>query len=301
MMVDARYKEGSEKCCEHHDIEGHVISQCRGFHKKVMQMMSRGLLRIEKATGEEESMMEAPNKEVCRVQFVTGKPPKLVLSKPLVAHKGSYNALHHDYGCSFKSTQQPPIFQAEIGGLTHSGRCFTPEELEKQRKAKGKEGVDVTEEINKPVTEEETNEFLKLMKHSEYSVVEQLKKTPARISLLSLILSSEPHGKALQKVLNEAYVPQDINQEAMEHLVGRIQASNYVYFTEDELGPDGTGHNKPLYITVQCKDILIEKVIVDNGSALNVLPRHMLKEMPIGESHMKPSTLMARAYDGSPT
>jgi hypothetical protein len=36
----------------------------------------------------------------------------------------------------------------------------------------------------------------------------------------------------------------------MEHLVGRIQASNYVYFTEDELGPDCTGHNKPLYIKI---------------------------------------------------
>jgi sulfite reductase alpha subunit-like flavoprotein len=55
----------------------------------------------------------------------------------------------------------------------------------------------VTEEINKPVTKEETNEFLKLMKHSEYSVVKQPKKTPARISLLSLILSFEPHRKAL--------------------------------------------------------------------------------------------------------
>ena len=74
-------------------------------------------------------MMEAPNKEVCRVQFVTGKPHKLVLSKPVVPHKGSYNALPHDYGCSFKSTQQPSIFQTEIEGLTHSSSCFTPKEL----------------------------------------------------------------------------------------------------------------------------------------------------------------------------
>ena len=143
--------------------------------------------------------MEAPNKEVYRVQFVTGKPPKLVLSKLIVTHKGSYNALAHDYRCSFKSTQQQLIFQVEIEGLTHSGRCFTPKELEKQRKAKGKEGVDMTEKINKPITEDETNEILKLMKHSEYNVVEQLKKTPARISLLSLILSSKPHRKALQR------------------------------------------------------------------------------------------------------
>jgi hypothetical protein len=208
MMVDARYKEGSEKCCEHHNIEDHVISHCEGFHKKVKQMMSRGLLQIEKATSEEVFMMKAPNKEVCRVEFTTGRPPKLVLSKPVVEHKGNYSALPHDYEYSFKNTRQLPIYQEEIRGLTHSDRCFTPEEPKKQRKAKGKEGFDVTEEINKPVMKEKTNEFLKLMK---YSVVEQLKKTPARISLLSLILSSEPHRKALQKVLNEAYVPQDIN------------------------------------------------------------------------------------------
>ncbi|KAL3568654.1 hypothetical protein D5086_031305 [Populus alba] len=117
---------------------------------------------------------------------------------------------------------------------------------------------------------------------------------------MSLILSSEPHRNALQKVLNEVYVPQDIEHKTMEHLVGRIHATNYLYFTSDELDAEGTGHNKPLYITVRCKDCLVGKVLVDNGSALNVLPKHILEEMPIDESHMKPSTMMARAYDGSP-
>ena len=69
----------------------------------------------------------------------------------------------------------------------------TSGELEKQRKAKGKKVVNLSEEVNKPVTEEETNEFLKLLKHNKYNIVEQLKKTLVRISLLSLILSSETH------------------------------------------------------------------------------------------------------------
>jgi hypothetical protein len=86
----------------------------------------------------------------------------------------------------------------------------------------------------------------------------------------------------------------------MEHLVGRIHTTDYLYFTADELGAEGIGHNKPLYITVRCKDYLIGKVLINNGSALNVLPKHMLKEMPVDESHVKPSTMMARAYDGSP-
>lgn len=47
-------------------------------------------------------------------------------------------------------------------------------------------------EEKKLISEKAANEFLKLIKHSEYSVVEQLKKTPTRISLMSLILVLSP-------------------------------------------------------------------------------------------------------------
>jgi hypothetical protein len=70
--------------------------------------------------------------------------------------------------------------------------------------------VDQELEVNMPVTKEESNEFLKLIKHSEYCIVDQLKKTPARISLMIVILGSEPDQNAFQKVLNEAYMPQNI-------------------------------------------------------------------------------------------
>jgi len=52
-------------------------------------------------------------------------------------------------------------------------------------------------EINEPMSEDEAKEFLKLMKNSEYSMEKQLKKTPARISLMSFILSFEPHHNTL--------------------------------------------------------------------------------------------------------
>jgi hypothetical protein len=98
----------------------------------------------------------------------------------------------YNYGYTSNIQAPLPLFHTEISGLTRSGRCFTLEEL---KRAKGKEVVDFDKEIevNKPVTEEESNEFLKLIKHSEYCIVDQLKKTPAMISLMSLILSSEPH------------------------------------------------------------------------------------------------------------
>jgi hypothetical protein len=68
----------------------------------------------------------------------------------------------------------------------------------------------------------------------------------------------------------------------MKHLARRIQASNYLYFTLDS---DGTGHNKPQYITMQCKNILIRKVLIDNCSTLNILPRYMSREMLIDGTH----------------
>ena len=36
-------------------------------------------------------------------------------------------------------------------------------------------------EINKPISEDKARKFLKLMKHSEYNMVEPLKKTSVRI------------------------------------------------------------------------------------------------------------------------
>ena len=50
-------------------------------------------------------------------------------------------------------------------------------------------------------------------------LLSNLRKLLPEISLLSLILSSTPLRKAPQKVLNEVYMTQDINQETMKYLV----------------------------------------------------------------------------------
>lgn len=65
------------------------------------------------------------------------------------------------------------------------------------------EGIDPKRK--KKVSDVEVEEFVKMLKRSEYSVVEQLKKAPAQISILSLLSSSEAHRNALLKVLNESH------------------------------------------------------------------------------------------------
>ena len=144
--------------------------------------------------GNEVRMMESQEKplEVCRVHPIVNGPPKLILTKPSCANKENHNVTPYNYGYIANVKTHAPLFQAEITRLTWSCRYFTPEAL---RKTKGKEVVDLDKElkVNKPVTEKESNKFLKLIKHSEYCIVDQLKKTSARIPLISLILSFEPH------------------------------------------------------------------------------------------------------------
>lgn len=61
----------------------------------------------------------------------------------------------------------------EAHGLTRSERCFAPEELRKARATK-----ENTVLVKKAVTKG-AEEFLKRMKVQNYSIVEQLRKTPA--------------------------------------------------------------------------------------------------------------------------
>ena len=84
----------------------------------------------------------------------------------------------------------------------------------------------------KRVTLEEAHEFLRLIQQSEFKVVEQLNKTPARISLLELLINSEPRRALLMKVLNDAHVAHDISVEGFKGIVNHITTNNYIMVSE---------------------------------------------------------------------
>ena len=50
-------------------------------------------------------------------------------------------------------------------------------------------------------------EVLEIIRRSNYKIVEQLGKTPSKISMLSLLLCYEAHMQALVKFLKTAHVP----------------------------------------------------------------------------------------------
>lgn len=85
--------------------------------------------------------------------------------------------------------------------------------------------------------QEKVKEFLKLIRKSDYKAVGQLNQKPSKISILSLLLSSEVHRGALLKILNEAHVTQDIIVDQFNKVVANITANNCLGFSNDELPP----------------------------------------------------------------
>jgi len=130
-------------------------------------------------------------------------------------------------------------------------------------------------------------------------VIEELNKTPARISLLGLLMNSEPHRALLVKILNEAYVAQDILVEGFGGIVNNITANNYLTFFDEEITVKGRGHNKALHESVKCMDHIVTKVLIDNDSSLNVMPKTTLDKLSFDISHMRPSSMVVRAFDGN--
>ena len=74
---------------------------------------------------------------------------------------------------------------------------------------------------------------------------------------------------------------------------------NYISFSDDEIPPDGHGSTKALHITTKVKDCTLPKVLIDNGSSLNVIPLSTLMRLLVDRSYMKHSKTVVRAFDGT--
>ncbi|XP_073222502.1 uncharacterized protein [Cicer arietinum] len=220
----------------------------------------------------------------------------ITIPKPLVIH----------------FTKEESMNAPGIGGMTRSGQIDSLGKSQKEiivasEKAytdKGKKKV--IEEVQKEkvenekgVSNEEAREFLKIIQHSEYEIVDQLNHIPTRISLFYLLLNYESHRKLLMKILNEPHVTHDITLDKFGGIINNITANNHLIFTNDELSIKGRGDNKALHILVMCFDHIISKVLIDNGSSLNVISKLKLAKLPCDGTYMRPIPVVVRAFEGS--
>ncbi|KAA3467487.1 Gag-pro-like protein [Gossypium australe] len=253
---------GIRDYCEFHKIEEHKIQECAEFRVLVQSLMD--------------------NKEV---EFY---------------EEGSEEGNNYDCNVMTLGMENSTSTSKEVQNLgfyKRSGRCYNSVNvrtvLVKAKTMVVEQEKEVEVLINKPVKKEEAKEFLKFLKHNEYSMVEQLRNQPTCISVLALLLSSEVHREALMKALNETYVTKDISVNKLDCLVSNISADNFISFSDDEIPPRGMGSTNALQITNRCNGYTLPSVLIDNGSALNVLPLSTLKSGFSGDGYQALIQLLA--------
>ncbi|XP_052876284.1 uncharacterized protein LOC128282154 [Gossypium arboreum] len=239
----------------------HDIQSCEEFKKLLQDMMDNKEIWIFNKEADEGEVCASDNK---------------LSSNKAVLWKYDVNIIIPEDEKSKATTRKI----GEVGHFTPNGRCYSKvvEPMKKTNDLKQKGNAPMHEaevelenpfeqEVKRPVNEEEAREFLKFIKHSEYNVVEQLSKQPVQISILSLLLNSEPDRNTLLKV-------------------------------DDEIPPNGRGSVKALHITTRCKGYIIPNVLIDNGSALKVMPLATLSRIPIDLSYLRPCHSTVRVFDG---
>ncbi|PKI37289.1 hypothetical protein CRG98_042320, partial [Punica granatum] len=104
--------------------------------------------------------------------------------------------------------------------------------------------------------------------------------------------------EALLRVLTTAQVPKETPPNRIEETIGSI-FSNTISFSDDELPSEGWSHSRALHIVCKCNNYIIGRVMIDNGSALNVCPVTTLKQMNVDLNRVRQSKTAVRAFDGS--
>lgn len=178
--------------------------------------------------------------------------------------------------------------------MTRSGKLYAPEDLIQKDKGKGilgqgKEEGQVSEQRADQIGLKNTAPSV------SYDIVDQLKKVPAKISIMELLQSSATHNKALLDVLSQAYVPMNMEEEKFKDMVGAILIPHSITFSHEEIAPESSNHLEALHITVRHGDYVIPKVLIDNGSTINVIPNSSLKRahnfrISLGAHQSKPPT-----------
>ncbi|XP_070005820.1 uncharacterized protein [Nicotiana sylvestris] len=136
------------------------------------------------------------------------------------------------------------------------------------------------------------------MKMQDYSIMEKLRKTSTQISLLSLLIHSDEHHKALMKILNEAHVPDKITVNDLEKIANNIFEANMITFSHDELPMEETEYNRALYLTMKRDDSVVSRVLVDNVSSENISPLSTLQKLKIDTEIIHMNSVCVRGFDG---
>ncbi|KAA3485545.1 RNA-directed DNA polymerase (Reverse transcriptase), Ribonuclease H-like protein [Gossypium australe] len=109
----------------------------------------------------------------------------------------------------------------------------------------------------------------------------------------------EATSECLAKSVKSSLRGSNVSIEKLDRWVKNLNADNFISFSDDEIPLNGRGSVKALHIMTNCKGYIVPDVLIDNGSALNVMFLATLSKMPVDMSYLRPCHSIVRAFDGT--
>ncbi|XP_070031708.1 uncharacterized protein [Nicotiana tomentosiformis] len=312
MKNSSQWINPNKTCAYNSCMKGHTIDECRTLKDKIQILIDTKVIQAKEA---------APNVRNNPLPDHRGEGVNVIETGEEWDSEGSIRLIREGDNPEKSPVTLIPIVIHTEAPIEVAVAAPTPFEVEQEEKKKAKmeeagaaQGVTITSRVYTPenlggtskeaasklsVIENSPDDLWRKVQSTEYSVVDHLNITPAQISILSLLQSSEAHRNALMKVLNEVYVPNNITSGVMANMVGQVLESQKITFHEYELPPEGLSHNRALHITVQFEDKFIARVLIDGDSNLNICPLTTLKRLGKGLHEIRVGSMNVKIFDGS--
>ncbi|XP_015057549.1 uncharacterized protein LOC107003791 [Solanum pennellii] len=299
--VNSRFYKPKQRCAYHSNSVGHDTEDCIDLKHKIQDLIDQEVVSLQPAApnvntnplpnhgGGNINMIETDEDgcETKRITPVAQEDLEKAVASLSVREKGEFVILTPAKAVALvpSKTLAKPKFVIETTvaqDMTRSGRCYTPDELDL--------GGQKKDHAKRPISEEEAEEFWRRMQPKDYSIVKHLEKTPAQISVWSLLMSSWSHRQALMKALDDTYVPSGTSSDNVAAMIHQVIRGHRISFCDDELPAEGRSHNKALHVTVICRGKVVNRILVDDGSGLNICPLSTLKQLrfDLGKIGAKP-------------
>ncbi|XP_017624633.2 uncharacterized protein LOC108468252 [Gossypium arboreum] len=172
---------------------GHEIHECEEFKALIQSLMDNNELEFYEVGSDEGHICtlegRPKNQRVNRPRIIISLPrnnkvetqtvPKVIIHKPVSFPYKDNKRVPWNYDCNVTMSEKEDIASAykevqDEGSYTRSGKRYDVKGV-RVEPAKAKafdKGKGIETLVNEPVKEEEAREFLKFLKHSEYSMVE---------------------------------------------------------------------------------------------------------------------------------
>ena len=138
--------------------------------------------------------------------------------------------------------------------------------------------------------------------HVRYDILAHLKKIPALLSVYdALKMSAELRMCLVYALTSSEEFYNEVNQVEMRSSEPTFsECLALITFMDDYLQPGLIKHNRPLlFISGYLNGLEITRIMIDGGSAVNLLPLRMLKRLAIAIHRLAPSNLLIQGFNKS--